>query len=104
MRIISWACVLLIQGVPGPFHFGRQEGERIMRRREKQILDVQDAARIIGCHPEVLRLKVREGLVKPIDDSPPFYFRRAVIETLPKCRMGRPLGSRNKNPKKGGDR
>ena len=94
--------VLLIQGVPGPLSFGGQEGERIMRRGEKQILDIQDAARIIGCHPEVLRLKVRQRLIKPIDYSPPFYFKRSVIEAFPKCKMGRPLGGKNKS-KKGGE-
>lgn len=66
------------------------------RKKERQILDIQDAACIICCHPEVLRLKVRQGLIKPIDSTPPFYFKRSVVENFPKCRIGRPKGSKNR--------
>lgn len=67
------------------------------RSGKKEMLDIEDLAKLKHCHRETLRLLVRKGLLKPVDPSPPFYFRREVIEALPDFRVGRPKGSTKKS-------
>jgi len=61
--------------------------------KEKKFLDTEDLSRLWDCHPETVRLMVRHGKLKPIDDRPPFVFKRSEIEKFPKPKVGRPRKS-----------
>ncbi len=62
-------------------------------KRFQKYLDTEDAARLAHCHPETIRLLVRTGKLKPVDDRPPYVFTIEAIKALPSVKIGRPKKS-----------
>jgi hypothetical protein len=72
-------------------------------KRKREIVDLEDGAKILEIHPETMRVMVREGRIETIDPdvnpTPPYFFDADYLRSLPKIQRGRP----RKSNMKGGD-
>jgi hypothetical protein len=59
-------------------------------KKKKKYWDTEDCARFLHCHPETIRLKIRRGMLKPLDSTPPYFFDTEVIRNLQRPKVGRP--------------
>jgi len=74
-----------------PFLFRKRE-KKMRRRMSKKLWDAEDVAVYWGVHPETVRLKSRQGVLKAICEHP-LIFRKADILKLPIPKWGRPRKS-----------